>query len=120
MKYILAADDEPVNRLIIDEALVDDYEIKCVEDGQSCLHSIAERVPDLLLLDVAMPGIDGIEVCQKLRADEKTRDLPIIMLSGFASKEHVEKGMDVGADNYITKPFEPTELRDAIKSMIGN
>lgn len=120
MKYILAADDEPVNRDIIEETLEDDYEVVCVEDGLECLKSIEGRIPDLLLLDVAMPGMDGIEVCRKLRADERTTDIPIFMLSGFAANEHIEKGMEAGADKYITKPFIPTDLIKVIQEHFGD
>ena len=119
MKYILAADDEEINREIILEIIEDDYEIKCVVNGEECLKSIAERIPDLLLLDVGMPGIDGIEVCKRLRADEKTRSLPIFLLSGYASKDNIATGLDAGANKYISKPFRPSELISAIEGLLG-
>lgn len=118
MKYILAADDEPTNLLIIEEALMDDYEVDTVTDGAECLASINNRIPDLLLVDVAMPNIDGIEVCQKLRSDEKYKDLPIIMLSGFAAKEDIDRGKEAGANDYFTKPFEPSVLREIVKKYL--
>ena len=114
MKYILAADDEEINRDIIEEILEDDYEINCVNDGTECLNSIAQRIPDLLLLDVGMPGLDGLEVCKQLRAEEKTKDLPIFLLSGYAAKENISVGLEAGANRYISKPFTPAELLDAI------
>lgn len=117
MRYILAADDEPANRDIIEEVLKDEYEVVCVEDGLQCIESITQRIPDLLLLDVAMPKMDGIEVCKTLRADEKTNQLPIILFSGFAAKEHIDKGMLAGADKYITKPYLPSQLRAIIREM---
>ncbi|MDH5473356.1 MAG: response regulator [Gammaproteobacteria bacterium] len=120
MKYILAADDEPVNREIIEEILADDYEVVCVEDGLQCLQSIAKRVPDMLLLDVAMPVMDGFEVCKKLRSETSTRDLPIFMVSGFASTEHINKGLQAGANKYITKPFIPCDLLKALDDFFRN
>lgn len=119
MKYILAADDEEINRDIINEILEDDFEVKCVVDGTECLSSIAERMPDLLLLDVGMPGMDGIEVCKSIRANEETKDLPIFLLSGYAAKENINVGLDAGANKYISKPFTPMELLDAIDEFFG-
>lgn len=117
MKYILAADDEPVNRDIIEETLADDYEVVCVEDGQACLKSIEQRLPDLLLLDFAMPGMDGVAVCKQLRANDKSNELPIIILSGFASSGRIDEAMEAGATMYITKPFSPEELLSAVESV---
>lgn len=117
MKYILAADDEPINRLILEEALGYDYEVLCVENGLECLQQIKQRMPDLLLLDVAMPEMGGLEVCEKLRADEKTQNLPIVMLSGYASGEHIKKGLQAGANEYIGKPFDPDELMGIVKRL---
>lgn len=110
MKYILVADDEDINRDIIVDILEDNYEIKCVADGIECLESIEERIPDLLLLDVGMPNMDGLEVCKRLRAMDKTKDLSIFLVSGYAANENVTAGLNSGADKYITKPFAPKEL----------
>lgn len=118
MKYIIAADDEPTNLLIIEEALMDDYEVMTVENGLECLSEIKKRIPDILLLDVSMPEMDGIMVCQRLKEDPKTKYIPIIMLSGFASNDDIKRGLEAGADRYITKPFKPTILRNAISEMI--
>ena len=119
MKYILAADDEDINRDIIEEILEDDFEVKCVVDGAECLRSIEERIPDLLLLDVGMPGMDGIEVCKQLRSDEKTKNLPIFLLSGYAAKENINTGLEAGANKYISKPFSPMELLEAITDFLN-
>lgn len=119
MKYILAADDEEINRDIIEEILEDDYEIKCVEDGEQCLKSISERKPDLLLLDVGMPGLDGIEVCKRLRASDETSSIPVFLLSGYAAKENITTGLEAGANKYISKPFAPVELIEAIEELFA-
>lgn len=120
MVYILAVDDEPMNRDIISEILCDDFDVVCVENGEECLKSIEEKKPDLLLLDVAMPDIDGIDVCKRLRADNKTKDMPILLLSGYAAEEHVRAGMEAGATQYITKPFVPSELLKRINDILKN
>ena len=119
MKYILIADDEIINQTIFEEMLIDDYEIKIVDNGQECLHSIEERIPDLLLLDIAMPLVDGVEVCKRLRKLEKTKDLPIVLVSAYASKVDKETGMAAGANDYISKPFHIAEMLKQIKKMIG-
>lgn len=118
MKYILVADDEPMNRDIICEMLGDTYEVVCVEDGQACLQCIQQRLPDLLLLDVAMPYLGGMEVCRRLRAEPRTSGIPVFMLSGFAAQEDIDSAIAVGADKYITKPFSPKALLKAIKEYL--
>ena len=118
MDYILIADDEPMNLEILEIMLEDDYEIKCVENGVECINAIAERIPDLLLLDFSMPEMDGIEVCKRLRSDEKTQNLPIIMQSGFASEEHIKSGHDAGVNGYISKPFTQEEILKAVMEYI--
>lgn len=118
MKYILAADDEPFNLLLLAEVLTDEYEVKCVEDGRECLESLGKRTPDLVLLDVAMPGVNGLDVCKKIKTDDKYSNIPVIMLSGFASKKDIEKGLAAGADSYITKPFKPETLREEIRKRL--
>ena len=120
MKYILAADDEPMNLEIMQMILMDDYELKCVENGVECLKSIEERLPDLLLLDFAMPEMDGLEVCKRLRSNPETKNLPIVMVSGYASKEHIENGFKAGVDDYITKPFKPEEILKAVEDFVGS
>lgn len=119
MKYILAADDEDINRDILEEILEDDYEIKCVADGEECLKSIEERIPDILLLDVGMPGMSGIEVCETLRANDATKELPIFLLSGYAANENISAGLAAGANHYISKPFAPLDLLEAIQKSLG-
>ncbi len=105
MNYILIADDEPMNLEMLEIMLMDDYEIKCVENGIECIKSVEERIPDLLLLDFSMPEMDGIEVCKKLRGNKKTQHIPIVILSGFSSEEHMHNGREAGANEYIEKPF---------------
>lgn len=120
MKYILIADDEPLNQSIFEEMLIDDYEYEIVDDGQACLESVEKRIPDLILLDIAMPKVNGIEVCERLRGDEKTRNIPVILVSAYASKGDMETGMAVGANDYVTKPFEISDLLSRIERLLNN
>lgn len=118
MKYILVADDEPMNLEIMKIILMDEYEIQCADNGIDCLKSIAERKPDLLLLDYSMPGMNGIDVCKNLRANSETKDIPIIMVSGFASDTNINAGLEAGVNEYMTKPYKPNELLDAVARYI--
>lgn len=120
MKYILAADDEPMNLEIMQMILMDKYELHCVENGVECLESIEKRLPDLLLLDFAMPEMNGLEVCEHLRSQERTENLPIIMVSGYASKEHISKGFKAGVNEYVTKPFKSEQLLKVVEEFIGD
>lgn len=119
MKYILAADDEPVNRLILEESLAKDFELIVVENGLECLNRIEDRCPDLLLLDLAMPVMDGMTVLKELRNNEKTRHLTIIVFSGFASETDIDEAMAAGATQYITKPFKPSKLLELVVSYLN-
>ncbi len=119
MKYILSADDDPINQFLLSEALGDNYEIEVVADGVACLESIANRTPDLLLLDVSMPRMNGFEVCRTIRKNNDANTFPIIFLSAAASLKDIENGMGAGADGYITKPFSIDTLLTKIERFIG-
>lgn len=116
--YILGVDDERINRAILEETFEDIYNFECVSNGQECLDSVTERKPDLILLDVNMPVIDGIETCKKLRADPENKVIPIIFVSALVSNEEKLRGYEVGADEYITKPFNTDELLTKIKIIL--
>ena len=118
MKYILVADDELINQSIFEEMLIDDYEVNIVDNGKACLESIEKRIPDLLLLDIAMPLMDGLEVCKNLRADENTKDLPIVLVSAYASKGDREVGIASGANDYISKPFDVLHVIKRIEELL--
>ena len=118
--YILAVDDEALNLIILEELLSEKYELSCVGDGASCLESVAKRLPDLILMDINMPIMNGLEACLKLKQKASTRSIPIIMLSALASKTEIQQGLDAGADAYLSKPFQEGELLDAIKSTLLN
>jgi len=116
--YILSVDDEDLNQEIVLDLLEDDFEISQVSNGQACLDSVAERVPELILLDVNMPGMDGLETCRKLRENDQTKEIPIIFLSALASPDERLEGYDAGGDDYVTKPFDEDELIVKIKLFV--
>lgn len=108
---ILVADDEPVNRKLIQRRLErEDYEVITAEDGEEALKLIRGRKPDLVLLDVMMPVIDGFEVCREVKSDTETREIPVIFLSARDETEIKINGFALGANDYISKPFKAEEL----------
>lgn len=108
---ILVVDDEPpIVRLMEFILARQGHEMLVAVNGQEALDKVRTHQPDLVLLDIMMPRIDGYEVARTLRADPATADLPIIMLSAKAQEEDIQKGMDVGVNEYITKPFSPDQL----------
>ena len=107
---ILAVDDNPTNIAILEELLSDDYVLATAASGEEALEIAATFRPDLVLLDIMMPGIDGYETCQKMRADPSLQGTKIVMVSAKAMTSERLKGYEAGADDYVTKPFDSAEL----------
>lgn len=108
---ILIADDEPNIVLAIEFVLQEEgYRVRVARDGQEALDAIAAELPDLLLLDVMLPRASGFEVCQRIRANPAWRGLRVVMLSAKGRDVEVQKGLALGADAYVTKPFAIDEL----------
>jgi two-component system response regulator MtrA len=95
------------------------YDVAAVGNGAQALASVAEQRPDLAVLDITMPEVDGLEVLRRLRADEATHDLPVVLLSAQAQESDVEQGFAAGASAYLKKPFRPRELTDSIAELLG-
>ena len=117
---ILCVDDEPVNLTIMEELLQDNFELVTVKSGASCLEQVGLQKPDLILLDVNMPDMDGLETCVRLREDVETADIPIIFVSALASKEELVAGYEAGGDDYITKPFSEEILQKKVQIALAN
>jgi two-component system alkaline phosphatase synthesis response regulator PhoP len=117
---ILIADDEP-NIVISLEYLLKKagYQVAVAADGEQALQQAAAAVPDLILLDVMMPRKSGYEVCQELRSDARYAGMKIIMLTAKGRETEVAKGIALGADAYMTKPFATKDLLEKIKSLLG-
>ena len=113
---ILAVDDEPLNLLIIKELFEDTHEIVTVESGEEALLELEKNVPDIILLDVMMPGINGIKVCEKVRSMPEMKNVKVIMISGSVMESEVSAGLAAGADDYICKPFDMNELVNLVDS----
>ena len=117
---ILVVDDQPVIRQIARSTLKSQgYAIIEASNGEDALTIARDELPDLVLLDVRMPGISGLEVCRELKADARTRHMKIVMLTGEMLEEDREEGLREGADEYFTKPFSPIQLLDKIRSLLG-
>lgn len=117
---VLIADDEP-NIVLSLEFLLEEagYRVRVAHDGQEVLDALALEVPDLILLDVMLPRISGYDVCQRVRANPAWRGVRIVMLSAKGREAEVSKGLAVGADAYVTKPFAIKELMTEVERHIG-
>ena len=117
---ILIADDEP-NILISLEYLMkrEGYEVSLARDGDEALAALAEHRPALVLLDVMMPKKSGLEVCQALRADEALKDTLVLMLTAKGRETDTAKGIALGADAYMTKPFSTKELAERVRQLLA-
>jgi DNA-binding response OmpR family regulator len=117
---VLVADDDPdILNLVTLRLERDGYEVVRATDGEGALEQALERAPDLALLDVSMPKLDGYEVAQRLRAHERTREMPIIFLTARAQTSDVARGLEAGADDYVTKPFSTADLRLRVQAALG-
>jgi len=119
MKRILVIDDLPENVFMLQDRLEHEgYEILTAYDGKSGIEKAQTELPDLILLDVMMPGINGIEVCKTLVNNKKTSDIPIILVTAKTGAEDTKEGLDAGAYDYIKKPFNKIELLARVKSAL--
>ncbi len=115
---ILIVDDAKTNIDILVEALRGEYKLSVALDGTAALRSVEKSPPDLVLLDIMMPGIDGYEVCRQLRAQESTRELPVMFLSSLEDVKDKTRGFEVGGNDYLTKPFEVLEVKARVRSLL--
>lgn len=119
MPYIVAVDDDPevldtVGRVLERES----FEVSLARSGAEALSIVEKRAPDLMILDIIMPGMDGITLCQQLRRDARFAALPILFLTAKGSTDDIVDGLDAGADDYVIKPFELAELRARVHALL--
>ncbi len=119
-KRILLVDDEKDLAYAITLQLeANNFEVLLAYDGQEALDKVRREKPDLIILDLMLPKIDGFKVCRMLKFDEKYKHIPIILFTARAQKSDKEIGKEVDADSYITKPFDPQELLGKIKELLN-
>ena len=111
-------DDADIAALIVHYLEKSRYSAQIVPDGRRALAHVKANLPDLVILDLMLPGLDGLEVCRMLRADERTAGLPIIMLTARGEESDRIVGLDVGADDYVVKPFSPNELVARVRALL--
>lgn len=109
---LVVEDDDGIRDLLAYKLRTSDYEVTAIDDGADCLEALeeGELEPDAVVLDVMLPGVDGYEVLERLREHARLADVPVIMVTGMGLEANVVRGFEAGADDYVTKPFSPSEL----------
>ncbi|QDT56784.1 Response regulator PleD [Caulifigura coniformis] len=116
---ILIADDNLQNRELLEAYLADEgHEILMAADGRQTVDVATESQPDLILLDIMMPKLSGYEVCEKLKVDERTKNIPILMVTALRDMADIEKAVAAGADDFLSKPVHRIELKTRVKSLL--
>lgn len=118
-KILIVEDEESLLKLESILLTSKGFEVKGVTNGRAALEEIQKSHPDLVLLDIMLPEMDGFEVCKKIKEDPQTREIPVIMLTAKKTREDMEKGKEVGADCYITKPFKSAMVIETIQRYIS-
>lgn len=118
-KSILVVDDETSISFALEHLMkAEGYDVSTVGDGSTAIDTVCKNHPDLILLDVSLPGRDGYEVCQTLRADAQTSDVKIVMMSARSRDIEIEKGLAMGANAYLTKPFTLANVAKTVRDML--
>jgi DNA-binding response OmpR family regulator len=119
IKVVIADDDEDILELVAFRLERAGYEVITAADGREALDRVREHLPQLVVLDVMMPGLSGYEVTREIRADDATRDIPVILLTARVQEADVNRGFEAGADDYLRKPFSPRELRARVEAILA-
>lgn len=117
---ILIVDDEPGNIKILSNVLAGEYALSVATSGAQALQIARVQLPDIVLLDMIMPEMDGIQVCEALKADEHTKDIPVIFVTSMSDTANEERGLSAGAVDYISKPISPPIVKARVKIHIQN
>ena len=117
---VLVADDDPdILSLVAFRLERSGYEVVVARDGEQAVAAALERTPDIALLDVMMPKLDGYEAVARLRGNDATRHMPVILLTARVQDADIARGLEAGADDYVKKPFSTQELRDRVQAALG-
>ncbi|MBT0664107.1 PleD family two-component system response regulator [Geobacter pelophilus] len=115
---VLVVDDAPINIQLLNDALQENHRVFFATNGKDALKIAATSLPDLILLDIMMPDMDGYEVCRKFKADPLLKDIPIIFITAMSQQEDESSGLELGAVDYITKPFNPSIVRLRVRNQL--
>ncbi len=115
---LVVEDEEDIRELVSYNLLKEGYQVAGVASGENALAAVAAKPPDLVLLDLMLPGLDGLTVCRKLKGDPQTESIPIIMLTAKGEESDIVAGLNMGADDYITKPFSPKVLLARLQAVL--
>tara|TARA_E500000178_G_scaffold95303_1_gene94282 strand:- start:408 stop:1112 length:705 start_codon:yes stop_codon:yes gene_type:complete len=118
VKILVVEDEAPIQELLQFNLERVKYKVKVADSGEEALKQASKFNPDLILLDIMLPGTDGLEVCKTLKASSKTENIPIIMLTALCEEADIVTGLELGADDYITKPFSPRVLLARVKAAL--
>lgn len=115
---LIVEDEKDIVRMLEYNLKKEGFKTLSVSDGEDCLDAANRKHPDLIILDLMLPGIDGLEVCKLLKGERKTKNIPVIMLTAKAQESDKIVGLELGADDYVTKPFSPRELIARIRAVL--
>ena len=117
-KILIVDDEEDILELLKYNLSREGYKVSCAASGEETLMAVRSGIPDLIVLDLMLPGIDGLDVARQLKNDPKTRDVPIVMLTAKGEEADIVTGLELGADDYITKPFSPRVLLARVRAVL--
>ena len=119
-KILIAEDEQDIRDLITFTLRFAGYEVTATIDGEEAYQAAKDILPDLILLDVRMPRLNGYDACKKIKTNDKTQHIPIVFLSAKGQEAEVQAGMDAGATEYIIKPFSPDQLTERVQAILKN
>ncbi|MEV0199091.1 response regulator [Nonomuraea sp. NPDC050691] len=116
-RVLVVDDDEVIRQLIAVNLSLEGFEVSTATDGQDCLERVLDVMPDVITLDVMMPHLDGWVTAERLRADEATSHIKVVLITARAQDDDKRRGMNIGVDAYLTKPFDPAELIQVVRDL---
>ena len=116
---VLVVDDDRQSRDLLARILTREaFDVETAKDGETALMAVEVKLPDLILLDVHLPGVNGFDVCRRLKQSQATQLVPVVLITGLGDRDHRLRGIDAGADDFLAKPFDPTELKARARSLV--
>jgi two-component system response regulator MtrA len=118
-KIVVADDDADIRDLVVFKLRQVGHDVVAVGDGEAAVAACRDQLPDLAVLDVMMPGMSGLDACRQLRSDPALTAMPVILLTARAQQADIEQGLEVGAEDYVLKPFSPRDLAERVSAVLG-